>query len=329
MDNNRKPKLLQTGHLSQNFNLCESSRIILDTGATAGNYVTRKLLTRAGWDMRKQQKVNHHVRLGDGETAMQCQYSIQLDLTLKDSEGVPNLFGGLNFFIIESDKDEVIIGIDSLLGPLFDFLIDALKNARQIRQKWQAGQLSHSDLFIIDKYVEGYWNPETNDILIPFLTPYTISPEEEETPLPESFSTEFLNFMEKSVEESRQEYFEDILIHVSPEMISACPKIIDLLKSDLAQDVFAPKEWPGLKVDPVDLEVSSDMPKRIKPPNRPIRKDLYEHTLKEFNRLTKYLYVESDSEIASALVVAPKATAPFIRICGDYRPVNPYISLPQ
>jgi hypothetical protein len=184
LDNNRKPKLLQTGHLSQNFNLCESSRIILDTGATAGNYVTRKLLTRAGWDMRKQQKVNHHVRLGDGETAMQCQYSIQLDLTLKDSEGVPNLFGGLNFFIIESDKDEVIIGIDSLLGPLFDFLIDALKNARQIRQKWQAGQLSHSDLFIIDKYVEGYWNPETNDILIPFLTPYTISPEEEETPLP-------------------------------------------------------------------------------------------------------------------------------------------------
>jgi RNase H-like domain found in reverse transcriptase len=31
----------------------------------------------------------------------------------------------------------------------------------------------------------------------------------------------------------------------------------------------------------------------------------------------------------SPLVVAPKATAPLIRLCGDYRPVNPYVRIRQ
>jgi hypothetical protein len=42
-----------------------------------------------------------------------------------------------------------------------------------------------------------------------------------------------------------------------------------------------------------------------------------------------YFCVPSNRPIASPLVVAPKATAPFIRLCGDYRPINPYIRIPQ
>ena len=42
-----------------------------------------------------------------------------------------------------------------------------------------------------------------------------------------------------------------------------------------------------------------------------------------------YFYEPSASPIACQLVIAPKATAPFIRLCGDYRPINPYISIPQ
>jgi hypothetical protein len=36
-------------------------------------------------------------------------------------------------------------------------------------------------------------------------------------------------------------------------------------------------------------------------------------------RMRTYFYVPSNSPIASPLVVAPKAAAPFIRHCGDYR----------
>ena len=50
---------------------------------------------------------------------------------------------------------------------------------------------------------------------------------------------------------------------------------------------------------------------------------------KEFDMLYKYFYVESESPIASPLVIAPKATQPFIRFCGDYRKVNKYIKISQ
>ena len=65
------------------------------------------------------------------------------------------------------------------------------------------------------------------------------------------------------------------------------------------------------------------------PRARPIRRDLYAHAKTEFERLKKYFYVDSESPIASPLVIAPKATAPYIRFCGDYRQVNDYITIPQ
>ena len=45
----------------------------------------------------------------------------------------------------------------------------------------------------------------------------------------------------------------------------------------------------------------------------------------EFDRLCKYMYVPSDSPIASPLVVAPKATFPFHRMCGDYVYINKFM----
>ena len=42
-------------------------------------------------------------------------------------------------------------------------------------------------------------------------------------------------------------------------------------------------------------------------------------------RMFTYMYDDSDSPIAVPLVVAPKATAPFIRICGDYVWTNKFI----
>ena len=47
--------------------------------------------------------------------------------------------------------------------------------------------------------------------------------------------------------------------------------------------------------------------------------------MKEFQRLRQFYYIPSTSPIASCLVIAPKATAPFIRFCGDYVFLNKYI----
>ena len=136
--------------------------------------------------------------------------------------------------------------------------------------------------------------------------------------------------MEMPVEESQREYLDSIDEHVSDGMKKTCPKIKSLLERPTSIETFAPSAWNGLlKVPPVQLETFGALPARISPKARPVREALYANAKKEFDRLYKYFYVESESPIASPLVIAPKATQPFIRFCGDYREVNKYIKIPQ
>lgn len=168
------------------------------------------------------------------------------------------------------------------------------------------------------------------EIVYPWLQPTLDVPEEElETPDPLAFGEDVLHFMETSVEESRRVYLEDLETHVSAGMRTACPDVMNLLNSDMALRVFAPAEWRGLNVEPVDFRVRPGLPPKLKPAARPVRRDLWDNARIEYMRLAKYLYVDSDSPIASPLVIAPKATAPFIRFCGDYREVNKFIEISQ
>jgi len=153
--------------------------------------------------------------------------------------------------------------------------------------------------------------------------------EELSTPDPVAFGEDIAYFMETSVEEAQKEYLETFTKQIKPEMITAVPRIIDIMKSSRALEVFSPSKWNGLKMDPVVLETSQPLPARLAPKARPIRDNLYEHAKTEFDRLSSYFYEESRSPIASPLVIAPKATNPFIRFCGDYREVNKYIKIPQ
>ena len=45
--------------------------------------------------------------------------------------------------------------------------------------------------------------------------------------------------------------------------------------------------------------------------------------------MQQYMYEPSNSTTASRIVVADKATPPFVRICGNYAPINKYVMLPQ
>jgi len=141
---------------------------------------------------------------------------------------------------------------------------------------------------------------------------------------------DILHFMEMSVEDSRKEYYEMMLSHVAEEMKTKLPKVLDLLGNKPRHvETFAPYEWTGLKVTPVVMETVGAMPKEMKPRARLIREQLYANAKKEYERLRAYFYVPSESSIASPLAIAPKATAPFIRFCGDYREINKYIKIPQ
>ena len=135
--------------------------------------------------------------------------------------------------------------------------------------------------------------------------------------------------MELSHSDALAEYHEMLQLHVSPEMSAVCPQVNELLKSSLATDVFVPQAWHGMKVEPVVFTTKPGLPDRMKPRVRPVRADLYDSAKKEFERLRQYFYMPSDSPHASPLVIAPKATAPYIRFCGDYREINAYLDIPQ
>jgi len=167
------------------------------------------------------------------------------------------------------------------------------------------------------------------ELLHPWSEPPQICEEEVSTPDPLSFSEDILKFMEMPVEESRKEYFEMIPGHVGEEMKKMCPEIMDRLREDDCVETFAPSSWNGIKVEPATLTTIGTLPKEMQVRARPIRKELYSHAKKEFDRLSAYFYEPSNSSIASPLVIAPKATAPFIRFCGDYREINKFIKIPQ
>jgi len=101
--------------------------------------------------------------------------------------------------------------------------------------------------------------------------------------------------------------------------------VVQLLKSQLGEEVFVPTNWDGAKYADLDLTFLPGMPTRLKPPPRFINKRLYECAQVETERLLEYMYVRSKSPVASPLVVAPKATKPFIRLCGDYRTINKFL----
>jgi hypothetical protein len=238
---------------------------------------------------------------------------VKLNLAILKNSGEMTEIMELNFYVIETLGNEMIVGLPTILGPLFDFFIASLEESRNER--------SHS-LASIEELQEG-------ELYDPWSSLTEIAEEETSTPDPLAFGEDILHFMELSVEESRQEHISLLDSHVSDAMKKACPQVIDLLMRPEYMEVFAPSKWDGIKVPPAVIEIKSDLPDHMYRKARPLRPDMYGHAKIEFGRLRTYFYVPSDSSVASPLVISPKATAPFIRFCGDYREINKHILIPQ
>ena len=146
--------------------------------------------------------------------------------------------------------------------------------------------------------------------------------EEADTPMPCAFN-EFLHFTNISKEQALENYISLFTAHIAPEFAQQT-KVIELLKVKGAQ-VFIPQNWDGINgIEPLELTFREEIPKS-KPHARPVNPRLFENAKAEFLRLNEYMYRASNSDVASPLVIAPKATKPFIRFCGDYTKINKYI----
>jgi hypothetical protein len=136
-----------------------------------------------------------------------------------------------------------------------------------------------------------------------------------------------LLYMETVAMDERIADFNKYMIqNVDPQMVKDTD-ILELLQK--FQDVFIPVEWMGIKMDPIHINTSDDMPDEIRSRATFINPNLMEATKKEFERLMTYMYRDSNSSITSPLVIASKNGPPWIRIAVDYRIINKYILLGQ
>ena len=167
---------------------------------------------------------------------------------------------------------------------------------------------------------------EETDLLYPWSNIDPVAPEELETEqdTPALFS-DALNFMEQTVAEADAEYSE--ALRDNPKKYNELnndPKFTKLM-NEKGRQVYVPANWEGINMPPLHLNFHESMPASHHTKVRTIPETLKESTTKELTRLQQYHFLSSESPYASALVVAPKATTPFVRLCGDYRWINLYI----
>jgi hypothetical protein len=319
---------VQEGLLEYNYRVCEVKQVLLDTGASHGNYIGRNVLSRIGVDERPGKvlrRCDHRVRLGDGKTIANIRWQVTLNISLRDPVDASKMHRATEVFFISEDLgDMVILGRPAILNAFAEYFIRLISNTNAYNTLHTKSTVGLG--VITPSWDDVFVAPNDGELAQPWTLAVEMCPEEDDTPHPYSFSEDTFAFMEMSVEDSRKEYLGLIASHVSNEMQELCPAVLELLTSDLAMDVFAPAEWKGIQIEPITMRVKDDMQLLVgqKVKARPIRPDRYEKAKQEYDRICQYMYVPSDSPIASPLVVADKGKED-VRLCGDYRKINEHI----
>ena len=297
------------------------NKCLFDSGALSASYLSEAFVREHFSTLRKHiKKCDTIVKLADNHTSLRLTWSLLMTVIFTDDIG-KEYSADVLFLVLPTMANDMIIGLPDIVRSFLELLHTMLKSALVS----PAAHASAPTLQSLDT--------QTSDVLVPpiadgtVLSPWSVqadveAPEDLATPLPSSFP-DALHYMEHSYEEAVQEFYDLFPTHVAPEFVSSTD-ILNLLRTK-GVNVFVPQNWEGIKVPPIDLQWSDDLPSYHKPKARPINPKLMDNALQEFIRLRKYFYVESNSPLASCLVIAPKATPPYIRFCGDYVFMNRFI----
>lgn len=318
-----------SGTIQLNQHSIPIKSILFDTGALHANYINSSLvLSNSSLFSPFLYPTNACVTLADKVTKVRISHVLKVPLSIQGTTRV------CYFYVMNDLSTDIIIGLPSILYHYFDVFMSILNIARETLLhpdsviNRNVNVLSHSD--IVQPTVEtlsiSVIKPLVDSTLRePWTTVDVLAPEDVESYEPSMFS-HALHFMEMSIEQAQQEYFDLFDSHISDEFISACPRVIDLLKTKGLQ-VFVPQNWLGINgIEPIQFQFSPDMPQTHKPKVRPVNAKLFADTRAEWLRLLEYHLELCDSSFVSNLVVAPKATKPFVRLCGDYVYVNKFIT---
>ena len=286
--------------------------VLFDTGALHGSYISKDLVDKYRKNMKSRiRNVSGEVVLGDSSTKVKVNERINLPVEFVDWKG-KSYAAMIDFCVWSMPGLDAIIGLPDILDHFLGFLVDMLETSRDDHKS----DLVKAVFSLEERYHD-------------LVKPWTVeqdpeSPEEAESYVPCDF-TGPLYYLSKPYEEVLEEYQAMFDEHVAEDWRKNT-NVLKLLSTEKAKDVFCPAKWKGINgFEPLELQFKPEMPGEYKPAVRPINPRLYEDASIEFKRMEGYMYTDSDSPIASPLVIAPKATKPFIRICGDYIWVNRWL----
>ena len=327
------------------------AEILCDSGAISSNYISQEFFEKIKHNINNKDIIKKRTVtiLADDKSTCVSVGVVKLGLWLYDEWAKRHYYTG-TFKVMESLSTNIIIGLPALIGPLNKYFRAMIEYAGEISKKYKTNNdvgcnalqrckdepenvlpedefdntSADKDLYYWEKDFNDLLQTVDNNLLEPWSNSYEqCTPEELETPEPAQFK-DFVAFLGKSREEAINEFKDMLKVHVSEEMRKETD-IEDMLLTEFL-DVFVPQIWSGIKgIPPLKLQWKDDLPDKIRVKPRPINPRLYESSQKEFNRLLGYMYRKSRSPWAACLVVAPKATKPYIRFCGDYVTINQYI----
>ena len=302
---------------------------LLDTGASHSNYVRKAFLKHKYPNYQNlQRRVESEVRTGNN-ARISIEYEITLPLTLFHN-GV-SYSAEVTCAILEDSNTNLIIGLPTLACEFYELTLILLREARQFYQDG-ATKVVGNEVWNVVIHDLPYHNEELNDRMPVDAFDDTLfkAIAEEEMGIwehtPDSFPGA-IDVMDQSAEEKFKEFKEQQQTRVSLDL----PKRDQFVK--LLDDyftIFHQWNYDGINfVDPIDIQTREDMPKQHKPEFRFVSFKNEDAFHKEINRLKESLYKPSISPIVHPVVVAPKATDPFLRVCGDYRWLNQFILKPH
>ena len=289
-------------------------RSLFDSGANSASYINKSFVEKHPELQRLLQRcpdTNHEVFLATENTKATVTHYLKLQVQILDEFGDLH-FAKLKFNVLPLSMNDLIIGWPDIVGHFgrlfIDMVLAAMKQAREYVQT-------------IEPEPPPIWMEE---LRYPWSMPIDEhAPEDEDTPMPCSFP-EVLHFMEMSPEQAHAEFLDQFEKHISPGFAAATP-VCEWLREE-GYKAFVPQSWDGINgLEPLELNWKPTLPVSMKPRARPVNPRIFDVAHKEFTRLAGYMYRPSDSPICSPLVVAPKATSPFVRLCGDYVDVNKHV----
>jgi hypothetical protein len=320
---------LRPMHVQASINLGDDHEVklqcLLDSGASHANYVSEKFLQRQIPSYRDRLKELHtEVRTGDNSKVL-IQHSINLPVKI-DHNGV-TYEADLDCCVLTNSNTDLIIGLPTLSGELYDLTVQRLEEARGHFQRSLVAITDDEKLTAVIKSVP--YHSYAGDPAEAFSDAVKQDAPEEKgfyDHQPDSFPG-LVDVMDGTAEEKFKEFKELQDSKVNHDFKKR-KNLIRVLDKHFG--VFYQSNFDGLHgIEPIDIITKPDMPTSYKPPYRPIPVKTSEAANKEINRMKTTMYIPSQSPIVHPIVVAAKATHPFVRICGDYRWLNQHILKPH